>query len=61
MKDTWMKDKAFQRDPETCKYQKPILFYDAIKAIYGLQSSGSLPLLSVDSATLITDGDKIIN
>ena len=35
------------------------LFYDALKAVYGPQSSKSSPMLSTDGSTLLTDNDKI--
>ena len=35
-------------------------FYDALKAVYGPQTSGSSPLLSADGSTLLTDRDKIL-
>ena len=35
-------------------------FYDALKAVYGPQASGSSPLLSADGSTLLTDREKIL-
>ena len=35
-------------------------FYDALKAVYGPQSSGSSPLLSLDGTTLLTDKKLIL-
>ena len=35
-------------------------FYNALKAIYGPQSSGSSPVLSTDGSTRYTDKDKIL-
>ena len=36
-------------------------FYDALKAVYGPQSSSTPPLLNVDGTTLITDTIGILN
>jgi len=36
-------------------------FYDALKVVYGPQSSGSSPLLSADSSTLLTDKKQILD
>ncbi|XP_063594922.1 craniofacial development protein 2-like [Penaeus indicus] len=35
-------------------------FYDALKAVYGPQSTGSSPLLSADGSTLLTDKKQIL-
>ena len=36
-------------------------FYDALKEVYGPQSSSTSPLLNVDGTTLITDKPAILN
>ncbi|KAI8501811.1 hypothetical protein Bbelb_202230 [Branchiostoma belcheri] len=59
MQDSWLSHKADEiqmfADSNNTKH-----FYDALKAIYGPQSTGTSPLLSADGTTLITDKDKIL-
>ena len=35
-------------------------FFDALKTVYGLQSSGTTPLLSADGTSLLTDKEVIL-
>ena len=37
------------------------LFYDALKTIYGTQTTGSSPMLSADGSTLLTDKAEILH
>lgn len=59
MKDTWLSNKADEiqkyADSNNCKR-----FYEALKAIYGSQSSGTSPLLSADGTTLLTEKNAIL-
>ncbi|KAJ1104860.1 hypothetical protein NDU88_002269 [Pleurodeles waltl] len=59
MQDFWLSRKADQiqkyADSNNSKH-----FYDALKTIYGLQSSGTSPLLSADGSTLLTDKNAIL-
>ena len=59
MQDTWLSKKAEEiqsfadrEDMKKC--------HDALKTIYGPQSSGAIPLLSADGSTLLTDKDAIL-
>ena len=59
MQDSWLAAKA----DEIQKYadiNDSNRFYDALKAVYGPQSSGTSPLLNVDGTT-ITDKPAILN
>ena len=60
MQDSWLADKAdeIQRYADTHDSKR---FYDALKAVYRPQSSGTSPLLNVDGTTLITDKPAILN
>jgi hypothetical protein len=60
MKDLWYSKKAeeIQTYADTNNSR---CFYDALKCIYGPQSSGSLPVLSADGNTLLTDKEKILS
>ncbi|KAJ1088138.1 hypothetical protein NDU88_001297 [Pleurodeles waltl] len=59
MQDCWLSRKAdeIQKyfDSNNSKH-----FYDALKIIYGPQSSGTSPLLSADGSTLLTDKNAIL-
>ena len=59
MQDTWLSKKADEiQSFAACKDMKN--FYSVLKAVYGLTSSGSTPLLTGDRNTLITDKEKIL-
>ena len=60
MQDWWLSAKAFdiQKYADTHDSKR---FYDALKAVYGPQSSSMSPLLNVDGTTLITDKPAILN
>ena len=59
MQDTWLSRKADEiqayADSNNTK-----LFFNALKTIYGPQSSGTSPLLSADGTTLLTDKNSIL-
>ena len=59
MWDEWLSKKADEiqsyADQHNSKH-----FYEALKCVYGPQSSGSSPLLSADRTKLITDCNKIL-
>ncbi len=60
MQDSWLAAKAdgIQKSADThdSKY-----FYNALKSVYGPQSSSTSPLLNVDGTTLVTDKPAILN
>ena len=60
MQDSWLAAKAdeIQKYSETHDSKR---FYDALKAVYGPQSSSTSPLLNGDGTTLITDKPAILN
>ena len=60
MKDSWLAAKAdeIQKYADTHDSKR---FYDALKKVYGPQSSSTSPLLNVDGTTLITDKPAILN
>ena len=59
MKDTWLSAKADEIQSFADRHDMK-RFYDALKAVYGPQSSGSSPLLSLDGTTLLTDKKLIL-
>ena len=58
MQDSWLAVKAddIHKYADTHDSKR---FYDALKAVYGPQSSGTSPLLNVDETTLITNKPAI--
>ena len=60
MQDQWLAAKAdeIQKYADTHDSKD---FYDALKAVYGPQSSTTSSLLNVDGTTLITDKPAILN
>ena len=60
MKDTWLKNKSkeIQTYADTKNSKK---FYNAIKAVYGPQTSGTSPILSADGSTLFTEKEEILD
>ena len=59
MKDSWLSAKADEIQNYADKRDLK-RFYDALKAVYGPQSSGSSPILSADGKTLLTDRQQIL-
>ena len=59
MQDSWLRKKAdkiqFFADRKDMKK-----FFDALKTVYGPQSSGTTPLLSADGTSLLTDKEAIL-
>ena len=59
MQDTWLSTKADKilsfADRKDMKK-----FFDALKTIYGPQSSGTTPLLSADGTSLLADKEAIL-
>ena len=59
MQDSWQSKKA--EEIQSFAHRKDMKkFHDALKAIYGQNSSGATPLLSADGCTLLTDKDAIL-
>ena len=59
MQDSWLSKKAdeIQSFADRKDMKK---FFDALKTIYGPQSSGTTPLLSADGTSLLTDKEAIL-
>ena len=59
MQDSWLSSKAdeIQSFAERKDIKK---FFDALKTIYGPQSSGTTPLLTADETSLLTDNEAIL-
>ena len=59
MQDFWLNKKAdeIQSFADRKDMKK---FFDALKTIYGPQSSGTMPLLSADGTSLLTDKEAIL-
>jgi hypothetical protein len=60
MQDTWLRDKSAEIQKYADAHNSK-RFYDALKAVYGPQASGTSPLLSADGSTLITERAKILD
>ena len=59
MQDSWLRKKA--DEIESFADRKDMKkFFDALKTVYGPQSSGTTPLLSVDGTSLLTDKEAIL-
>ena len=59
MQDSWLSAKADEIQGYADRHDSK-RFYDALKAVYGPQCSGSSPLLSADGNTLLTDKAQIL-
>ena len=59
MQDSWLSSKAgeIQSFADRKDMKK---FFDALKTVYGPQSSGTTPLLSADGTSLLTDKEAIL-
>ena len=59
MRDSWLRKKAdeIQSFADRKDMKK---FFDALKTVYGPQSSGTTPLLSADGTSLLTDQEAIL-
>jgi len=60
MQDSWLSAKADEIQGYADRHDTK-RFYDALKAVYGPQSSGSSPLLSAEGSTLLTDKKRILD
>ena len=59
MQDSWLRKKA--DEIQSCADRKDMKkFFDALKTVYGPQSSGTTPLLSADGTSLLTDKETIL-
>ena len=59
MKDEWLSKKTDEIQSYADQHNSKC-FYEALKCVYGPQSSGSSPLLSADGTKLITNWNKIL-
>ena len=59
MQDSWLSSKA--DEIQSFAGRKDMKkFFDALKTVYGPQSSGTTPLLSADGTSLLTDKEPIL-
>ena len=58
MQDSWLSSKA--DEIQSFADRKNMKFYDALKKVYGPQSSGTTPLLSANGTSLLTDKEAIM-
>ena len=58
MQDSWLSSKA--DEIQSFADRKDMKFFDALKTVYGLQSSGTTPLLSAEGTSLLTDKEAIL-
>ena len=58
MQDSWVNKNVDER--QSFADRKDMKFFDALKTIYGPQSSGTTPLLSADGTSLLTDQKAIL-
>ena len=59
MQDSWLRKKA--DEIQSCADRKDMKkFYDALKTVFGPQSSGTTPLLSADGTSHLTDKETIL-
>ena len=59
MHDSWLRKKA--DEIQSFADRKDMTkFFDALKTVYGPQSSGTTPLLSTDGTSLLTDKEAIL-
>ena len=59
MQDSWLRKKA--DEIQSFADRKDMTkFFDALKTVYGPQSSGTTPLLSADGTSLLTDKEAIL-
>ena len=61
MQDSWLSSKADHSEIQSFADRKDMKkFFDALKTVYGPQSSGTTPLLSADGTSLLTDKEAIL-
>ena len=58
MQDFWLRSKA--DEIQSFADRKDIKFFDALKTVYGPQSSGTTPLLCAYGTSLLTDKEDIL-
>ena len=58
MQDSWLSSMA--DEIQSFADRKDMKFFDALKTVYGPQSSGTTPLLSADGTSLLTDKEAIL-
>ncbi len=59
MQDSWYSKKAIEIQGYADSHDTK-RFYDALKSVYGTQSSGSFPLLTADGIQLLTKKKQIL-
>ena len=60
MQDSWLSKKADEIQEYADKHDTK-RFYDALKDVYGPQSTGTTPILNADGTSLLTDRSKILS
>ena len=58
MQDSWLRRKADEM--QSFADRKDMKFFDALKTVYGPQSSGTTPLLSAVGTSLLTDKEAVL-
>ena len=60
MQDSWLRKKKADEIQSFADRKDMKKFFDALKTVYGPQSSGTTPLLSADGTSLLTDKEAIL-
>ena len=58
MQDSWLSKKA--DEIQSFADRKDMKFFDALKTVYGPQSSGTTPFLSADGTSILTDKEAVL-
>ena len=59
MQDSWLSSKANEIQSFADRKDRK-MFFDALKTVYGLHTSGAIPLLSADGTSLLTDIEAVL-
>ena len=60
MKDSWLSKSKTADEIQSFADKKDMKVFDALKTVYGPQSSGTTPLLSADGTSLRTDKEAVL-
>ena len=59
MQDSWLSSKANEIQSFADRKDRK-MFFDALKTVYGLHTSGNIPLVSADGTSLLTDIEAVL-